>query len=330
VKLRLLQNVIGACRSPIRTRTLVARRARGALAVVSAAALVAAMVAVAMRATDSGREGAEARRMTPHVLARGSLRLTIPSGWVPAADAPRLPGMDFARPPIALVHRVSSARVVAGILPATSRSLLPAEFLAGVRGRLPAGERVMIGGRLDARHYAGVTHSALAGLLDVYVAPSTEGVVTVACLADAVSALLHDCWTAVSRVSLSRGRAVALGPHSAFRQVLLTSIRALDAAEAVARRRLSTASTPQEQAQAVAQLPRAYGGAAAALAPLASPSPAARGVIDALQQAQRASAGFERSLRRADRTAFDGARRRLRHHRARFERLVDRILTPES
>jgi hypothetical protein len=192
-------------------------------------------------------------------------------------------------------------------------------------GDLPQPSTVAVGRQLKAYHYAGVVHPRVTRLLDVYVAPSTAGTVTVTCLAEAVGSLLDDCWSVVSGVSLAGGRPLALGRAAAFREVLADRVAALDAADARSRRRLEAATTPAEQALAVAGSSGAYHAAAAAGAAVAPPSPAwPQQVVERLRQTGLAYAMFERSLRRADTEAYAEAKRLLRARRARLEQLLDR------
>ncbi len=298
----------------------------GSLPGVLAVVAVAALAGMATRA-GGGADDRETPRSAPpaaRIVTHGALRVAVPPGWARADRVPRLPGMTRARP-VVLVNGRSKVEVVVATLPATSQTLLPVVFVKGMDSELPQPSTVPVGRQLEAYHYAGLVHPRVARLLDVYVAPSTEGTVTVACLAEAVGSLLDDCWSVVSRVSLTSGRPLALGRAAAFGEVLADRVAALDAADARSRRRLEAARTPAAQALAVADLPGAYHAAAAAGAAVAPPSPAwPRQVVERLRQTGAAYVSFERSLQRADREAYAEAKRLLRARRARLEQLLDR------
>jgi hypothetical protein len=229
--------------------------------------------------------------------------------------------MSFSRP-ILLSKPASNVRVAADTLPVTSETLLPAGLVADMGAGLPTPDRIAMGHDLRGYHYAGL--SAGAGrVVDSYVAPTTEGVVTVFCLGEAVTSLLEDCWSVVSRISLSRGRPLPLGSSAAFRQVLLTKQSELDAAEAAARRELADAATTTEQAEAVSGLPAAYREAAAALAPLVPRSTIwPREVVASLDATAAAYVAFASSLRAALPERYADARDLVRTRRARLKTLL--------
>lgn len=257
-------------------------------------------------------------------VTRGALTVKVPSGWTATGGAARLPGVTFPRP-IVLVNRHVKVRVIAGLLHADSQTLLPAGFVRGMQTELPTPDRVRIGGALPAYHYAGLSHPGVGSLLDVYVAPTTEGLATAACLADAPASLLDDCWRAVSRLSLTRGRSLPLDPAAAFRDALRVTVGALNPAEGRARRGLSLAMTPHEQASAVAPLPAAYRRAAASLAPLGPGSVAwPSAILGTLRRTGAAYGAFERALSAGDADAFARAARTVRARRAQLGGLVRR------
>ncbi len=294
----------------------------GILAVVA----VAALAGMAIRA-GGGADDPQTPRSAPaasRVITSGALRVAVPPGWARTDRVPRLPGMRDSRP-VVLVNGRSKVEVVIATLPATSQTLLPAPLVEGMASDLPRPSTVAVGRQLEAYHYAGLVHPRVTRLLDVYVAPSTAGTVTVACLAEAVGSLLDDCWSVVSGVSLAGARPLAPGRVAAFREVLADRVPVLDAADARSRRRLAAATTPAGQALAVAGLSGTYNAAAAAGAAVAPPSPAwPQQVVERLRQTGLAYAGFERSLRRADREAYAEAKTLLRARRARLEQLLDR------
>jgi hypothetical protein len=286
-------------------------------------ALLAGLGALAVGVGSPGEEsGTRQSDPSTQAITRDALTIAAPAGWSWTDEAPRLPEMPFSRP-ILLVNAASNVRVAADVLPATSETLLPAGFIAAMGAGLPSPERIAMGRDLRGYHYAGLSGQGVGPVVDIYAAPTTEGVATVVCLGDAVTSLLDDCWSVVSRMSLSRGRPLPLESTAAFHQVLLTKLSELDAAEAAARSRLSDAATPTQQADAVSPLPSAYQDAAAALAPVVPGSPAwPREIVGALEATATAYAGFARALRAALPHAYADARALLRARRARLKALL--------
>jgi hypothetical protein len=301
-------------------------RRAGLVAGLVVAVLAAVASVVIGTGDDAHRDASRAAPRGPEVVRTGGLAITVPTGWRREPREPQIPGVQFTDP-IVLVEVASGARLVAGLLPATSRTLLPADLVDAMPTDVPRPETVEIGEDLQARHYAGLTSADGADPLDAYVAPTTEGVATVVCLPGAASSLLNDCWSAVSRIELERGSRLSPDAAAAFRVGLRASVEALDRADSAARRALSRSATPAAQAQAFAPLPGAYRDAAATLAPLVPPRQrVARDIVTALR---RAGAGYERlaqSLRRADREAYEAARSAAVARRAQLQRL----LTPPS
>jgi hypothetical protein len=290
--------------------------------VVAALAVVASVVVLTTGGGADRDSSRAAPPRGPEVVRTGGLAVTVPTGWRREPREPRIPGVRFTDP-IVLVEEASGARLVAGLLPATSRTLLPSAFAHAMATDLPRPETVEIGEDLQARHYAGLTSADGADVLDAYAAPTTEGVATVVCLAGAASSLLNDCWSAVSRIKLERGSSLSPDAAAAFRVGLRASVEALDRSDSAARRALSRSTTTEAQAQAVAPLPGAYRGAAATLAPLV---PARQGVApDIVAALRRAGTGYKRleqSIRRADREAYEAARSAAVARRATLQRLL--------
>ncbi|HWH93352.1 MAG TPA: hypothetical protein VNT03_05780, partial [Baekduia sp.] len=210
-----------------------ARSLPGVIAVLAVAALAGLAIRLA-----GGSDPPQQRRPASApaaVIARGPVRVQVPPGWSSTDRPPRLPGITLARP-VTLVNPRSKVEAVVDALPATSPTLLPAAFVHELGSDLPKPSTVRIGRQLEGYHYAGLLHPRVVRLLDVYVAPTTVGTVTVACLAEALESLVDGCFSVVSRLALARGRPLAPGPAAAFREVLAGRVASLDAADARARR----------------------------------------------------------------------------------------------
>jgi hypothetical protein len=316
----MLRGALGSSRRlPARVRP-----AAGLLAVGVAVVFAGLVVRVGDRGEDAEQPRTETQRAP---LSEGPVAVHVPPGWSVSRRVPSLPGIALPDP-VVLADRRSKVDVVVETLPATSTTLLPAGFVAGLRQDLPMPTTVRMGRRLQGFHYAGLVHPRVGRLLDLYVAPTTMGNVTVACLAEAVQSLLDGCWSVVSRLAVARGRPLPADGTAAFREVLAARVAALDAAEARARRALKAGTTPAGQARAFAPLGEAYRDAAAAAAPVAPPSPDWPRMI--LESLKRTGAGYDdlrRSLADADRAAYSAALARLITDRGRLRRLLDRSRT---
>jgi hypothetical protein len=304
-----------------------------AVTAVTVVALVAAsLLALGSRGADPAkpRGSAAPPNSSPTTVQSAGLRIRVPTGWTATSHEPRLPGIAFARP-LSLAGPGGDVRVVAGELAATSTTLLPAGFVAGLDRALPPPRRVRLAGNVSAYHYAGLSHRQLNAFLDVYVVPTTTGVATVACLADNVGSLLDACWRVVSKVSLASAQPVPLGRAAGFRVALISQVHRLDAADARAKQVIGRASTPAEQAAAFSRLQPVYRQAAATLEPLAPGSlERPREIVDSIDDLARTYGAAERALTPVDRQAFAATKAEARKRRAHLQRLLADLLPPSS
>ena len=262
-----------------------------------------------------------------HRVARAgnrALELSPLQGWTETTNVPSLDGMEFQNP-VVLEERVSGSRLVAGLLPARSPSLLPREFVRRLHMPLTRPETTMLGSDLKAYRFAGLSPGTGPGLVDVYVVPTTAGVATIACVAGPGLAEPHyDCWRNAATLKLRGGRPLRLGPDAAFRQRLPGAISALDRARDRARTQLAT-QVPLRQAAAASKLAAAYRDEATSLAPLAPASrPWSRALVRGLADAGRAYRRVVAALRSADTAAFRTGRGAI-HAR---ERHIAQLLNP--
>jgi hypothetical protein len=331
VLLRHTPQVLGRRQSPFarRVRAIGHRigRSRGALL---ACLVVAVAVALgAMLRADERHDAPAPGSTSPRVVVRGDLRATVPTGWDVPGDVPRVPGLDLSKP-IAIVDPDSGVRVIAGLTTAGSRTLLPAGFVAGLGATLPRPAHVRLESGLESVHYSGISHPGMGSLMDVYAAPTSKGILTVACIAETVAALFDNCFRAVSGVTLNRGWPLPGGPDASFRDALRARVAELESADAVVRRALSQASTAGEQARALEGLRKAYEDAARGLASLAPRSVDwPRQVLQELAGTSAAYAAFERSIDGSG-TDYRRARARVVKRRAELRLLLDRVLSPAS
>jgi hypothetical protein len=225
--------------------------------------------------------------------------------------------------PLHLVDSAVAAHFVAAVLPASSPTLLPAEFLRGM-GRSPTTpDTVSLAGGMRAYLYRSLRHDGVQGELDLYAAPTTKGIATMVCMGRRVRALA-ECGSIALSVQLVTGRPLPLGRDAAFRQGLVSTLSASDAERRRVRAMLTGARTAAEQARAVERLARGYRHAAGVLAPLA---PHAAGQPRAIVQALAALADIYgrvvASLRQGDRVGVERAERAVSRRLVGLRRLLD-------
>lgn len=197
------------------------------------------------------------------VLAAPGLRLVLPVAWH-AARAPALPGIPAAAIKAAREDTFGT-RVLAGVLPFTSATLLPGQLIEHAAD-VPRPRTLTLAGGMRAYEYTGMAHPAVRGLLDILVAPTTAGVATVVCVSPAEASILSDC-TAIRRsVSLRRGRPLLLTPSTAFGAQLPAEMARLSAERDSERVAVSSG-----RAAAAVRVGQAHHRAAEALAPLVPP-----------------------------------------------------------
>jgi hypothetical protein len=290
------------------------------------ALVVGALVLASLGAGVVGlRRGDAPAPPRPAAAASGSgLRFSAVPGWVPAAA--RGPELPF-RPSVVLAEHASGARLLAALLPADAPSLLPTGLIERMTARPYRPVRVRLGA-LEAIWYRGLAVRGSSALLDVYVAPTTQGVATIACQADAsLTLLLEECRQMASTVALLRGRPLPLRPESAFEQRLPEQIAILDGVRQVARAGLGPASDNGEQAQAAQRLADAYRAAAAVLSPLVPEGRARpRALVEALGATATAYDGVAEGLRAGRRALYARSAREVRAADSRVHRALAPML----
>jgi hypothetical protein len=308
-------------RSPTRSaRTRVRRRTA-----VAALAVAAAVILVALVSSETGRDGRDEGRAPaaggPRTLAAGGVAVVQAPGWAPPARPLSVPGMRFEEQ-VALVEEGSDLMLVAGTLPASTMSLLPAELLSQLSFNPSEPTRVRLRSNLHAYHYARLAYADRSDLLDVYAVPTTEGVATVSCLAGpAATPVLDDCLTIAASLTLTRGEPLPLGADAAFRQRYGGAIAQLAAQRRDARRQLGRARDPARQAAPVARLARDYRRAARSLAPLVPPAPRwPRDTVRTMRRVARAYEDVAAALSAQSRSALARARRAANAGERRLER----------
>ena len=136
--------------------------------------------------SSGGGDDSEDSASTPagsSVATGGSLEMNFPGTWRQTPDPPAIPGLEL-RNPIALAPRdgPKGAGLGAGMTDATGPELLPASFLSTLEEAPPRDDAVKLGD-IEAYRYQDLEPEGYDKSLTLYVAPTTDGVATVACTA---------------------------------------------------------------------------------------------------------------------------------------------------
>jgi hypothetical protein len=296
-----------------------------ALLTTMAVAFAGVVALVALRGGDSKRERPV---MQPASTNGGPFAFTVLPGWRAIERFEPVPGMPFEHP-LVFEEQVSKMRLIAGLLPATSPTLLPAEFVKQLRAPPDRPLRVRLDQGVLAYYYPRLEPADASGALDVYVVPTTSGIATMACTADkGVISTYDDCWRTVASVALRKVSSLRLGPDAAFRQRLPGAIAMVDAARDRAREPLAT-RIPGQQAKGAADVGLGYEAAAASLAPLVPASPAEpKAAVQALADAGAAYHSVAEALQRGDPAAFERGRDVVHAREHELKALLRRLEVP--
>jgi hypothetical protein len=274
------------------------RRPRSSVALVGVpvlAAILGALLALAFGEGSGAPPPRAAAAPSGAALAAGDLRVTLPHGWTQSRKAAEpVPGFEGAR---AIHARAGHAELTIALLPARRASLLPWGL-----GAAPSRPSIVRAGAIRAYHYA--LPATGRGSREIVVAPTSQGVATIACSAAAAGA----CDRVLHGLRLATGAFVALDANAAFLAHLPAATRTLDAQHLRTRERLASTTDPEEAAGAAARLAAAYEATARTLRRLA----AARGgraaaTVDLLDRLRSDYARLALVVRRGDRAAFKAA-----------------------
>ena len=262
-------------------------------------ALVAGLAALAVAGAGGWWLGGTSRPAAPVVVPAsvavvGDLRLELDPDWAAADAAPRVAGAQAFAPAPGLAAR---ALLVSG--PPADASLVPAALRSELPENLPAPRKAELG-TLAAWSYGPVR--AGGRVLEVTVAPTTGGMLAVACAAPPASwnAALG-CEAGVRAITSAGSEALAPAADLAFRQAAGPVLRTLDGERVAGRRALAT------RLSAAAALADAHRAAAAELEPFVVPGPPAD-VVAALRDAAR---GYDALASDPPRARFIAARRAI-------------------
>src|SRR5215218_1993870 len=201
---------------------------RLAMRSVMAAGALLAVVLGAMVVTSRGTD----RAPPPHPakITSGGLEVTVPPDWSRTRRVPALPDFGFTSPILLVADR----------LPASSRSLLPAPVLRRLLRSAPRPQPMHLGGALRGFAYMRLAAGDVDRVSDLYVAPTSEGVVTVLCLAkEQFAAHLSECGRIAASVSATRAVAIPPTPTAALQERLKPLMAGVDRRRKAANRALA-------------------------------------------------------------------------------------------
>jgi hypothetical protein len=250
------------------------------------AVLAAITVAAALVAAVAGRLAGDAvvTEQAPggptfQTAGLGAVTLAVPAAWAGADRIPEIRDLDRARTAAFSPAPGREAYVIATLAPADDPMLVPVPLRELVTGELPRPASAHLAG-VPAWRYAKL--SATNGrILDLTVAATTSGSLTVACLAaPEARSSVAGCEAAIGRVTLSG--ADWRPPAEVAGGLRLDAVIArLDRARVARRAALRSARTRAAQSRIAARLAGSYAAAAAGLRD-AGP------VADALRTGERA------------------------------------------
>lgn len=256
-------------------------------------------------------------------LARGPVKLPLPTGWTPLRRHSDLPGFAAAT-----AVRAAASMVALDLRAPEDASLLPRRVARRVDGGDPEPEAQRLGTRKVWGYElpgAAPGHRAISLSL-----PTTRGVVTIACDVPAgeLEVGLRECTEAMTAVELDGAAALPAAPEAAVRIVLPVTVARLNAERRAWRRKLARTRSPALRRVAALRVARAYARAAGRLRPLAAGR--ARGVVATLETLTRKYRNLgAASARRRPRLARRSGARIIRGER-RLGRRIVRVDRPRS
>ena len=215
--------------------------------------------------------GAPAKAAPAVPVSASGISLKVPAGWSDGGELPEVPG--FAAGAVAMGG--DKGGVVFGKADETAaNSTLLADDVRAAAGTLPEKAIGDIGDGNQAAHYTGLPIGRRQDRT-FFAVPTTEGVATLACSADAAT-----CETIASSMKITEGTAFPVGPSAEYAGSVEGILGKLEKAEKSAAGDLKQAGKRATQVAATRKLAAAYTGAAGSLGKL-DVSPA-----DALLNAQ--------------------------------------------
>jgi serine/threonine protein kinase len=292
--------------------------------VVAITMILAGVAGVLVGSRPSARAPAE----TVQSASTNDLQLSFSKPWRRGEGQPTARTLGFehgvtlartATPGVMLLADRTSARGPALVPSAISRRLSRA---AG------GGERLLLG-RYEAVRHRGLRVAGVEGAITLYGVPTSNGVITIACvLPEPSDALAADCDRVAASVRLRRAKAYPVAPRPAYAAGVDAALRKLTSARGKALERLRTANTQEDQAAAATAAERAFTTARRQLAHLDVSPVDATAHAAILDAASRAASGFRAmavAARSGRRSGYDGGRERALSGESAFARAIQSL-----
>jgi hypothetical protein len=196
------------------------------------------VVIVAVAAYGLGHAGArQSPQELPRSISNTHIRLSYPEDWKALTNVPEFPGLMLPQAVGVAPALPHGAGVVAGMARATGAALLDRDLL-GRLARAPSHDDRVFLGDVEAYRYGSLRVRGFGGRLTLFVAPTTAGVLTVACYSDPSSGATFaaPCERVAHAIRLTRARKYTLGPSRRYETALNAVIGRLNDAQARTRR----------------------------------------------------------------------------------------------
>jgi hypothetical protein len=259
----------------------------------------------------SAHVAAEEPPSTTRSLSTSGLLLEYPVSWQRASRATPIPGLAL-RGPVTLVPSGSAgAGLIAGQLPVSEATPLPATFLTRLDG-LPHVEVVNLVST-QAYRYTRIGLPNFNRAIDLYVIPAAgSGARVMACFAPTrLTPASQQCERIVSDVALTGPPAETLTPEPIYAKQLSSVVSSLQAERSRARRQTAGGSSVAQVASAAASLAARLSSASESLAALQPPqlvAPAGAALAGALRRAGEAYSALAVAARAESLSEYDTAR----------------------
>ena len=311
------------------------RRRSRAFPILLVAAPLLAIVAGLLIGSSGGEDPPEsAEPVTPVAAQAGTVK--VPAGFGKLSDVPAIPGLELEGAAAAAPGGRDGDRAVAvGLAEADDETLLPDAFqreLGLGEDEIPDRTPVKLGeDGLQAYRYENLKPAGFDRNVTLYAAPTTEGVVTVACLAQPADAKAFKpgCEAIANTLSPAAGDPFPVGPDPAYAKTLGATFGALGDRVTAGRRAINADNTTfRRQASASRRIARGYSAAADKLEGTAT-SPADKPINTALVARLNAAAAAWRdaagAARRRDKDGFRAAGEQISKAEAELGRAVARL-----
>jgi hypothetical protein len=279
--------------------------------------LIPALLAVAVAGYVAGDHHSSPARAPEdfaakaRVVSASGLLIEYPLQWEQARTSISIPGLAVSHAVTLVPTGTRNTGLLGGLLPAGESSPLPAAFVARLH-RLPRAEVVDLV-TTQAYRYNQVSLAGYDGSLDVYVIPAASGAQRVlACYSPKpLTPDSQSCEHIVAGVTAIGPAAPSLSPESRYATKLSKIVSTLDSERLLARRRLSTSSSPAATASLATSLAARFAAAASSFSALEPPQVAVaaqRALGQALERAGDAYTDLAIAARTESVTAYDAAR----------------------